>query len=370
LKIPFIDRDIKTPMKAGFANVALCLSSILFVLGLAEIATRLTWTEHSHGLYQVAPDGLRLVPHSEGRYKSEEFEFIVTANRFGYRDREWTEQAINNSSNIIFAGDSFVFGYGVGENETVPSFMEQLSHGAETAHPMEVFNVGLAGTFPEYRAQARGAIEIGIQARTILVGLFLGNDFTEIPVYSRAPVQATTGKSLRAPSRADSALYRFLKSRIGSSATFTGFLFTVSNWLQRDLYPTSAGYIFLRDWTKAQQGVFYYFLDQSLDIARLTAAHGRDLVFVIFPNRIQVENSRELTNSVYDADLPNQRILEYCRLHQLSCLDLLPDLRDAYTERREPLYFPIDRHLNATGNRIAADRILEYLRRERSCCDR
>jgi hypothetical protein len=164
--------------------------------------------------------------------------------------------------------------------------------------------------------------------------------------------------------------YQFLRIRISSSTLLTGLLFKAGKWLHRDVYPTNAGYIFLRDWTKEQENQFYSFLRISLDIAQVAHDNQRRVVFVIFPNRIQVENAADLTSTVYDAALPDQRILDYCTEHGLECVDLLPVLRRAYDRDRHPLFFPVDRHMNASGNRLAAEGVSEYLSGHQMTCNR
>jgi hypothetical protein len=355
-------------MKRVLGNTVLLLCSLGVVFGLVELVTRLTWKEHTHGLYQVLPDQMHLTSNTEGVYKTSEFEFKVTSNRYGRRDWEWTESVMNDPCNVIFIGDSFVLGYGVNEADTIPTLLEKQpdEHGRKT----EVFNFGLGGSFPEYLMLTREAIEMGIKGKTIVIGIFLGNDFAGTPVYTRArPATSTPRARLRAPTLSDSAFYRFLKVRVSSSAFFTGLLFKGGKLLGRDIYPTSAGYIFLRGWTKDQEALFYSNLNQSIDIAKVASENRRNVVFVIFPNRVQVENAADLTSSVYDASLPNQRILDFCGQHALRCLDLLPLFRSAYERDHRQLYFPVDRHLNAYGNRLAAAAVWDYLRGKGVFCN-
>jgi len=146
-------------------------------------------------------------------------------------------------------------------------------------------------------------------------------------------------------------------------------MFRLGNFLGVDLYPTNTGYIFLRQWKPAQKALFDSFLNRMLDITSIAGEHHRQVAFVIFPNRVQVENAADLTSAVYDASLPDQRILEFCSQHSLNCLDLLPRLRDTYDRDRKPLFFPIDRHMNAAGNGLAAEAVAEYLRSKHWLCD-
>jgi hypothetical protein len=50
-------------------------------------------------------------------------------------------------------------------------------------------------------------------------------------------------------------------------------------------------------------------------------------------------------------------------------LDLLPPLRSAYDRDHRPLFFPVDRHMNPQGNRLAAAAISEYLRSQTLLCN-
>jgi hypothetical protein len=348
-------------------NTLLVVGSLLLFFAVAELVTRLTWKEHTHGLYEAQPDQMHLKPNTEGTYKTPEFEFRAASNRFGRRDWEWNDAVMLDSCGIVFVGDSFVFGYGVDDQDTVPTLLEkELEKGGRKA---EVFNFGLGGGLPEYRKLVSEAIGMSIQAKTILVGIFLGNDFSDTPVYqtAKSPDSASqiSSNSLRLSA---SAFYRFLKLRISSSPVLTAMAFRASKWLGLDLYPSSAAYIFLREWSKDQATFFYSLLDITIDIQRIAKEHQRELVFVIFPNKVQVENAADLTSAVYEAALPDQRILKFCAAHGLSCLDLLPVLSSAYERDHQALYFPVDRHMNSYGNRLAAEAIWKFLRASSALC--
>src|SRR5262245_39553087 len=108
-------------IKKWLPNVALVFFSLLVFFGIAEVATRMLWKQEAHGLYQVLPDQMHLTSNTEASYKSSEFEFKVTSNRFGRRDWEWTDAVMKDPGNIVFVGDSFVLGYGVNDPDTVPT---------------------------------------------------------------------------------------------------------------------------------------------------------------------------------------------------------------------------------------------------------
>ena len=136
---------------------------------------------------------------------------------------------------------------------------------------------------------------------------------------------------------------------------------TAGRLLGIDVYGTAGSYIFLREPTSHQSEIFDRILEFFGPMHELAGEHGRELRLVIFPNRIQVENREDLTNSVFDAARPNRRIVAYCRARGIDCLDLLPVLASQYETQGVPLYFPIDRHLNERGTQVAAEAIGNFL---------
>jgi hypothetical protein len=79
-----------------------------------------------------------------------------------------------------------------------------------------------------------------------------------------------------------------------------------------------------------------------------------------------VENRGDLSSAVFDPARPNDRIMDYCRRNGITCLDLLPTLAAEYESAHEPLYFPIDRHLNERGTAVAAEAIGAFLEENES----
>jgi hypothetical protein len=82
---------------------------------------------------------------------------------------------------------------------------------------------------------------------------------------------------------------------------------------------------------------------------------------IVFPNRIQVENREDLSNTTYDAEKLNRMILEYYDHIGVHCLDLLPAMAERYERTLEPLFYPVDRHPNEKGYRLAAKAIARFI---------
>src|SRR5262249_26524668 len=103
--------------------------------------------------------------------------FEAHFNSFGRRDVEWSPAVVADPGNVLFIGDSFAFGVGVEHEQTIPSQLE--ARFAKAGHPLEVMNFGMPGNGapPTYALLLDDAIAKGFGARTVVVAIFVGNDF-------------------------------------------------------------------------------------------------------------------------------------------------------------------------------------------------
>lgn len=345
-------------------NLLLAAASCVFCLAALELGVRLLPRDlefESIPLHDVDPDNrVRYLPNRERTVKTPEFEFTTRYNAWGRRDGEWSEATLADPRNILSIGDSFVFGNNVDDEHSVPTLLEAWL--AERGEPREVFNYGRGGAGPwTYRLLLEDALSVGIAARTVAIGEFVGNDFYPGNLLVPIVVGETRRKSAPEPDRFQSEFLRFAKLRLAASPRVVGLALGLSGRLGFSLYDTTGSYIFLRRPTYDQARTFQRILAIFGGIQDLARSHGRKLVIVAFPNRIQVENEDDLTSSFFDAARPNTRILEYCATRDMPCLDLLPVLSERRARDRSPLYFPVDRHLNEAGTRVAAHAIGAFL---------
>ena len=338
--------------KLALSAVALALTFVALELGVRalDLGTEAA-PRHVKGVDPDKP--IAFLPHTRHLYRTPEFEFEVAVNRFGRRDAEWDAAALADPRNLLLVGDSMVLGYGVVEADTIPGQLEGLLGSSGSAR--EVFNFGMpAAGLPEYRDLMEDAFRIGIGARQVVVGVFVGNDF--YPGGSApSPPQPAVG-----PRRPPSELLAFVRQRLSSSPRVVGAVLTLGARLGVTLYDTAGSYIFLRQQTPEQEQEFRRILDVLGEIAERARAEGRDLRVVILPNKLQVENAEALTSSLYDSGRPNRAILDYCAEMGIACRDLTPALIEAL-DAGEPLFFPLDRHLTPAGTRVAAREIAAFV---------
>jgi len=91
------------------------------------------------------------------------------------------------------------------------------------------------------------------------------------------------------------------------------------------------------------------------------------LIIAIFPDQFQVDEklrqeiyqTYHLAADDFDLAYPNRFLQEYCRDHDIYCLDMLAPFQQQ--EASQDLYKIRDSHWNEAGNRLAARLIFDYL---------
>lgn len=353
-------------------NFLVTAISLMIALLIAEMVVRvyLPFTIEVRPLYGVSPvRKIFFVPGFEGTRQTEEYAYTITANSLGRRDIEWTQEMLDDPDNIVFIGDSFVMGAGVENEDTLPTLLERAF--AEEGQDREVFNFGIGGaiSIPEYLELLEESISVGIQSKLVLVGVFIGNDFHKGAV---AVDQRGAGNSKRAGSKEEerktpirSKLVQLITDTIKNSTVLTGLALKLGDSLGVKAYRSPAAYIYMHEWTESERAFFDQRLRILADIRDRARSKGKRLGIVIFPNKIQVENSDALTGEIYDSQKPNRMILDFCAGNDLECLDLLPVLSRRFKEAKQPLFYPVDRHFNPQGYQFVAQEILRWLRETR-----
>jgi len=69
--------------------------------------------------------------------------------------------------------------------------------------------------------------------------------------------------------------------------------------------------------------------------------------------------SRRRSPERLDADLPERMLADVCRRTGVALIELLAPLRGA-AKSADPLYYPLNLHWTAAGNRVAAEAVLEH----------
>jgi hypothetical protein len=368
-------------MRAWVQNLALLAASTLVVVLLAEgllrlfpqlltqeAALRLHWRAVANS--EVATQGTMIVPDdrvgylyrplAQGHIARGDLAFSFETDEHGFRNPSpWPDRA-----DIIVIGDSMAFGYGVTREEAWPSLIPGEVAGAS------VVNLGLIGAAPQQEARIFERFGLGLEPNLLVFTLFPGNDLYDARVFASweaagrpvpfhawklaggLPQEAGIVAALRDGSYVAALLRDAVKSL---SSPVKNLSLTLADGGRLDLVPSA----YLGSVTRARPDHpdFQLVMDTILETERLARGHGTAMLVVTIPTK----------ESVYmpmaggrppDLTTPFVAALG---ARGVNVLDVTEELRQA-AEDGERLYFTVDGHPNAVGNRIIASSVSRWLR--------
>ncbi len=118
---------------------------ILTEIGVRIFASQSGITELRWFYINNANLGYSIKPDYDVVYKSKWREYSIAINSKGLRSTEINYDKLESTYRIIILGDSFTFGVGVGNNDTFSSYLSRLLNTNESKHKYEVINAGVSG---------------------------------------------------------------------------------------------------------------------------------------------------------------------------------------------------------------------------------
>jgi GDSL-like lipase/acylhydrolase family protein len=322
-----------------------------------EARLRLSWQEQrlSHAA-RTRPDsaiGFLYAPSSHDVVHQGEVRFSYATDREGFRN----SAAEPDSAEIVAVGDSWTFGFGVDDSVAWPRLLADSLR-------LRVRNLGLIASGPGQYTLVLRRFGLPLHPRVVLYGLFPGNDLDDQEAFDRWERDGRQGNF---------AEWRTYGARGHSQPLWEGSYLLVAveeGWKYR--HERFAGStIRLADGSPMQlapgrllpkaershpgDSTFDHVL-AAVDRARAMAdeQHARTVVLV-FPTKEEVylplrhESAPPLTS----------RWVAALRERGLDCLDLTGPLREH--AGGAPLYYEVDGHVNAAGNRVIAATVASYL---------
>lgn len=327
----------------------------------------------------------RLRPNFSGRLAQGEFDTRIRINNLGYRGDDFPA-AKGDAFRVLIAGDSFTFGWGVNDAEAYPATLQaRLAAAMPERHP-QVINAGFAACYsPDtyYLYLKREGLQLAPDV--IVIGLYIGNDLDN-PAASENEWTAVDneGLPLRIQNRETHVVgnvympryvpfrYRVpvlnrlhlfqaiadawweLKPRLTSLTTATvvhaqGEPETAVPYIYRTSYAERTNEVLARVKTLLKASK-----------ARADGA-GIPLYVMLIPEDLQM-NPSAFDGLPAEIDKPQRLLKEFFDAAGIRHLDLLPWLRERAAGR--PIYFPGDRHWNALGHALAAERLADFLAAE------
>jgi hypothetical protein len=310
-------------------------------------------------------------PGTNFKVYNTEYENTVHINSFGGRNTEANEKKDTNKI-IPFMGDSFVFGIGVEDTETMVSITRKMTGN-------NFLNFGFPGTcIVDQRRMINTRYDKLKPPSIVIYGFFLGNDFEDI-IKNHSRDSSKAGSSV-IPKK-DSASK---KEEVKNSGFAWRMNRLINHSFLRKLYSLQfikQKLLNIKNKGKAKDmDLVFYLLDSKntehikqartdidIEIKKLSEDAYQPIV-VLIPDRYQVSSPlRKSMCAYYNLDekyispyLPNQILIEALDKYKIKYIDPTRCLIAHSAEGA--LYYTQDNHLTKLGQKIISECITDSLR--------
>ena len=343
-------------------------------VGAAEAALRVLWIRPPRVIsfsfwnpaYEIDPElgwrPKRNFTWAHSIYRGHQV--VVRTNSRGFRDREHDRDKNPGVRRVVVLGDSFAFGWGVGDGETFSDYLTKL------APELEIINLGVAGW---NLAQQRRLLELEAMdySPDLVLASFVQNDVTSRGVPRGADlVRQEKEVTWRTLLDEHSYIYSVVKTWTRSHRSVNKYLVQLGlrkppggyEALDDNLRPALKKYPegMKRDWNAAMK--------ELLTMQTLCRERGVRFLVASVPAR-QALSPRAFAATLadmviydpadFDLSKPYRMLGEFCREHGIPCVNGYEGLRGA----GEELYMPYDMHFSAKGHEAFARILVEPIRR-------
>jgi len=309
---------------------------------------------------------------------------LIETNSYGFRDDEFVVKG--NEKRIMVLGDSFVSNYAVDKKDVFTEVMESRMKNTT------VMNLGVNAysNVQEYLLLKQMIYEL--KPDLIVLMIYIRNDFYEntgvdfgTSLRPGAVLNENTSEVILLPTpdfqsigTSEKSFWRiYRKSHLYQLLTkrLRQLQYNLERARQTIYRPTKdippELYLCRKELT-AEVKYLYKLMEQLLlMIAKFADEHNTQIVFVVAPSMVQVEDELWLSiletykerSEDYDISQPNKGLVKFAKNNSLHMLDLLPYLRLEYA-KGIALYNRKEQHWNEAGNLMVANALINYLSAE------
>ena len=336
---------------AVFASVVATLVAVEGALRLADYppAVFSPWIRAHDTGYQYAPS------LSTRMTRPEEFDVAFDTNAEGMRDDELgPKQGVR----VLLLGDSFASGYGVERNEMFADLLERELG-------VEIINAAVGGYEIVHQVRYFESTGSKMGADLVLYALYLGNDLSRNNEWQIGADGALFTRDREFPVRQ--------RHEIKLEWLYKQFRYNrkVAEEQERGDWEPRPDYLAMAERHLSEEAAGDYRDVETLlrKLRDYVRGAGVQLFVAIIPYRTIVDASeRERYTRAnpgfddrYDLDLPGVRTGEILERLDIAHFDLSPTLRAQLKASGEPLFFPVDGHLNPRGNQVVAGALAPVL---------
>jgi lysophospholipase L1-like esterase len=385
-----------TAGRKNYLNIALILVSLSVCILLLELSLALFWPHkitakpffHIQSFFCEYHPLLGWVNKPDYRdivKIDDDHDFFITHNSKGLRDREHDYARPDGVKRVLVLGDSFVWGFGVEDNEVLTSVLESRSD------TIEAINCGVSGygtdqallfyTDKAYKydhdlvVYAFYANDLAELSRTISYGypkpMFVpGSDpftVTNVPV---AKTTETERKLFGNPVTLFGKVKKFLRRSTHTYPFIVGRLNSVAPL--RKIFLTIG---LADDYSRSLPGIPYYALENTEETWQLffrivkefrmiANENGADFLLVHIPVKETPDQGADPSShgEAMQNDSTSKMLTEFSSRNGIHFIDMLTAIR-AGSRKGMAYYSPhkLDIHFNESGHRLMADAIYQWM---------
>ena len=333
-------------MKKMVVYSAIILSTILSTIILFEFIGQNYLFKHKISL--ITDVDHRIIPREKEDINSDGIRSLVEADRFREEDL-----------NIVFLGDSFIYGYKLPYDKSIPHMFQSDARALHPEQQINVANFGWVSSSP--LLSLRLLIDIGEEYNPDIVILAIDmsdfhDDIKYHHLFNRKGIYRTV----------DVVPVTFLVVRKALSKI---------GWLYEMIYGLPASRFFITDKPLSETRAYFSYIRENIDKINEYSKEklGAKFILLIFPRNYQYsekESPNSWERSQYQilgpyAHEPFKYFDQIKHEVEYPIYSLLRDFQDTSVF---PTAFDDDPHWNEAGNRIAAGAIYKYCLKE-GCFD-
>lgn len=390
-------------------KIPLILFGIIIALFLSEITFRLLAEN------RIEPTKCRkfdpildhsLVPNSDCRFKTKEWDVDFKVNAQGLRDNNYSLQKPLDTFRILMLGDSFVEGFGVNIEDTYGKILEK-SLNENSSKKIEVINAGVSGWSPLSEYLYLREYGMLYQPDLVVLNLNATDFFDDYDYYSRltddakqilqkdTTPQSSIGKEIakepeskvftpkplytesvndpnNMPFVSDKIkfflnkniyTYRYLtrsiKLLLGRATVIEVSPIATRGKIDKDLFAITR-----TEDIGPYKDLFLKPEEDIIKMKNLLQKNNSELIILFIPHGHMV-NGREWDKGrlawgfekgkTYSSNSLKE-IAKWAKANEIYSFDITPTLKEAAKEKK--LYFSFDGHWNKQGNRVVAQTLL------------
>ena len=292
----------------------------------------------------------------------DQFSADLTTNAQGFRaTKDIPVARTPGVHRLLFLGDSFVFGWGVNDNEVLSSVVEKELSGASDAKPVEVINAAVYGfDIVQYFEMFNRVIKYAPDV--LFLGFTLENDFNITPLQTDV-----TTKSIRIEVENDFKYkFRNFINRLHLVTLIRDRLYIHFPRIRNFMLSLGVNHkrdIFLKDYPASLRESMQKTEEILKQMKSVCDQRKVRFVVLLIPLREQVYCRNEINRFPgFDTEKPNKTLKTILDRNKIESIDFLPLLLATSKQSPNRLYFDTDPHWTKYGHEVAAQQIVDFLK--------